>query len=138
MRLQLSSAGKLSRFSTGLLILLAPILVLYAIVYLLGAGLYRLLLTASVWVFWCPRGRNVLFVYSESPNWQPYIEETILPRISSRAVVLNWSERSRWHTSLATHVFYKIGGPNEFNPLAIVFRPTASLSPVRASLLKHR
>src|SRR5918911_507082 len=45
---------------------------------------------------WGARGRDLLLVYSNSPNWQPYVEANWLPRWGERAVVLNWSERSRW------------------------------------------
>jgi hypothetical protein len=39
-----------------------------------------------VWVFWLPRGQDVLFVYSDSPVWHDYIEAEILPNIRRRAV----------------------------------------------------
>jgi hypothetical protein len=120
------SSRKIDRPTKILLILGAPILVLWLIAYLLMSGVYRLLLTLSVWTFWCSRGRDVLLVYSDSPTWQEYVEENILTRLSSRAVVLNWSKRAEWRTSLATRVFYSVGGSKEFNPLVIVFRPLRS------------
>lgn len=34
-------------------------------------------------------GPRVLFVYSDSPNWQEYIEEYLLTKIPSHSVVFN-------------------------------------------------
>jgi hypothetical protein len=66
----------------------------------------------------------VLFVYSNSPVWQSYIEANILPRLPRGSVVLNWSERRRWRWwSLSAAVFHFFGGSREFNPLAVVVRP---------------
>jgi hypothetical protein len=55
-------------------------------------GLYAFLLHVLLWVFWSPAGKRVLFVYSNSPVWQSYIEDDILPRLPQGSVVLNWSE----------------------------------------------
>jgi hypothetical protein len=78
-------------------------------------------------------GRNVLFVYSESPNWKPYIEEHILPHIASRAVVLNWSERSKWTRDdpWEAEIFRHWGGRREFNPLALVFERSGDVRTFR-------
>jgi hypothetical protein len=80
-------------------------------------------LHAIIWVWWCLRGRDILFVYSDSPVWHDYIEERMLPYLGKRAVVLNWSQRKRWHISLARIAFSHFGGYRHFNPLAVVFRP---------------
>jgi hypothetical protein len=69
-------------------------------------------------------GKRVLFVYSNSPVWQSYIENNILPRLPHGSVVLNWSERRRWRWwSLSAAAFHFFGGSREFNPLAVVVRP---------------
>jgi len=81
----------------------------------------------------------MLFVYSNSPNWKEYIEANILPRISSYAVVINWSERSKWewekkplefkvfqHWTGVRRYFFKAKKKwdgREFNPVAIIFVP---------------
>ena len=91
---------------------------------LLACGLYALLLHVLLWMFWSPVGKRVLFVYSNSPVWQSYIEDNILPRLPHGSVVLNWSERRRWRRwSLSAAVFHFFGGSREFNPLAVVVRP---------------
>ena len=71
-----------------------------------------------------PETRGIL-IYSNSPNWQQYIEQHWLPRIGRRLVVLNWSERARWKMThpLETRIFRRHLGDREFNPAAIVFRP---------------
>ena len=64
-----------------------------------------------------------ILVYSNSPNWQAYIEQRWLPRIGSRLVILNWSERSRWKREhpLEASLFRSHLGDREFNPAAIIF-----------------
>ena len=91
---------------------------------LLAYGLYAFLLHVLLWLLWSPAGKRVLFVYSNSPVWQSYIENNILPRLPRGSVVLNWSERRRWRWwSLSAAVFYFFGGSREFNPLAVIVRP---------------
>lgn len=95
----------------------------FIIVVLLLRSLAGLFLHLAVWCCWCARGRYVLFVYSDSPIWRDYIEELILPRLGDRAVVLNWSHRSRWRRTLSVLAFRYFGGDRDFNPMAVVFRP---------------
>jgi hypothetical protein len=102
-----------------LVIVLSPLLVVLLATYLL-AGVF---LHVAAWCWWCSRGKYVLFVYSESPHWQDYIVERILPRLGERAIVLNWSQRSRWRRTLSVLAFRYFGGYREFNPMAVVFRP---------------
>jgi hypothetical protein len=87
--------------------------------------LWGLVLHLAVWLRWCPRGKNVLFVYSDSPLWHDYLARRILPRLAAQAVVLNWSARKEWERrfSLSALAFSYFGGRREFNPLAVVFRP---------------
>ena len=95
------------------------VLIVLGLVYVLaGAFLYT-----TVWCCWCARGRDVLFVYSDSPIWHDYVVERILPKIGARAIVLNWSERKRWRRTLPVLVFRFFGGTRSFNPMALVFRP---------------
>lgn len=106
----------------GLLLVLGLLFVLP--LYLVGMLVRYLALHAIIWFWWCPRGRDVLFVYSDSPAWHDYIEERILPQLGGRAVVLNWSHRKSWRRlSVARIAFQHFGGDREFNPLAVVFRP---------------
>ena len=95
-------------------------LIIVALVFYLLAGLF---LHLAVWCIWCARGRYVLFVYSDSPIWHDYVEQQILPRLGERAVVLNWSARSRWQRTLPVLAFRYFGGYRSFNPMAVVFRP---------------
>ena len=98
----------------------SPLLALLVLAY----GLYGLSLHVLVWLLWIPAGKRVLFVYSNSPLWQSYIEDSILPRLPHASVVLNWSERRHWRWwALSTAVFHFFGGSREFNPLAVVVRP---------------
>jgi hypothetical protein len=95
----------------------------YAVIYLLLYSVWVFCLHVVIWTWWCARGRDVLFVYSESPLWREYIERQLLPILAQRAVILNWSERSAWSFSLGRAAFRHFGGSREFNPMAVVFRP---------------
>jgi hypothetical protein len=91
---------------------------------LLFFALHRAILYALVWLVWLPKGKDILIVYSNSPIWQDYMTEQILPLVEKRAIVLNWSERSRWRKwRLTQQVFRSFGGDREFNPLIVLFRP---------------
>ena len=72
---------------------------------------------------WKPESKHILFVHSESPNWEHYIEENITPVIRENAVFLNWSKRAEWKNGkpLEAKILYHWGGEFEFNPMAIVF-----------------
>ncbi len=91
-------------------------LVLY---FAFGTSLYM-----AIRLSWLPRGKNTLFVYSNSPIWQAYMLEQVLPPIRKRAVVVNWSDRKQWKKwSLSTLAFRYFRGRRNFNPLVIVFKP---------------
>jgi len=79
-----------------------------------------------------PKGKDLLLVYSNSPNWQNYVETAWLPRWGDRAVLLNWSERSGWQPSAPeVQLFRSVAGDREFNPLAIVVPPRGKPEVVR-------
>jgi hypothetical protein len=106
-----------------LLIVTSPLILALVLSVLLLHLATSVCLHTAVWCWWLPRGRDILFVYSESPVWQHHIESEILPLVRSRAVVLNWSQRKHWRFGLASAVFRHFGGDQEFNPLAVVFQP---------------
>jgi hypothetical protein len=108
---------------TALVVLLFPIILLALVTFSLSR-LYRGTLYLLVWLLWLPKGKDILFVYSDSPIWHEYMTTEILPLVERRAVVLNWSERSRWPLwSLGVSVFRRFGGGRDFNPLVVLFRP---------------
>jgi len=108
------------------MLLFLPLLVALLLVALLVRAVWSLCLHLAIWSWWCSRGCDVLFVYSDSPIWHDYIETNLLPHIRRRAVILNWSQRRNWRLSLAHIAFGHFGGGEEFNPLAVVFRPFRS------------
>jgi hypothetical protein len=114
---------EMSRRRTGWL--LAPLVILVLPLCVLAmAAWFTLIVSVEVlvWLLWLPRGRDVLLVYSNSPHWQTFFETQVLPRVSNRAVVLNWSERKSWRMGLATLVFRCFAGGKDFNPIAFHFR----------------
>ena len=108
-------------------VLLGIPLALVVIPLLFASLLYVLVLAVclhlAIWCAWCLRGRDILVVSSDSPVWHDYIEQNVLPRLGSRAVVLNWSRRKEWPWSLARMAFFYFAGRRECVPLAVVFRP---------------
>ena len=113
------------KFGHGaLIIVLLPLIIPLALIGIVLFLANRLVLNALVWVWWMPRRRNILFVYSDSPIWKEYMTGQILPLVEHRAAVLNWSERNRWSRwSLAVRLFHSYSGGRDFNPMVIVFRP---------------
>ena len=80
-----------------------------------------------VWVWWLPKGKDVLYVSSDSPIWREYMETEVFPLVAQRAIVLSWSARSKWpRWSFAVRVFRTFGGGRNFNPMVVLFRPFGS------------
>ena len=117
-----STGRKVARFALIILLLpiILPLLTLGLVWSLLNTGVVYLL----VWVWWLPRGKDVLYVSSDSPIWKDYMEAEIFPLVAERAVVLSWSARSKWPTwSFAVRVFRTFGRGRDFNPMVVLFRP---------------
>lgn len=106
-----------------LVILVLSIALPLALVALALHLLLRAVLYLLVWLLWIPKGKDVLFVYSDSPIWREYMTSHVLPLVRERAVVLNWSERTKWSPwSLKVGVFRAFGGSREFNPMVVKFQ----------------
>jgi hypothetical protein len=99
-------------------VVLPIVAVVFAVYFLIWFVLH-----VAIWIRWCARGRDILFVYSDSPVWREYVEQHILPHLGGRAIVLNWSQRRHWRLSLARFAFRFFGGDRQFTPMAVVFRP---------------
>lgn len=89
------------RIKVGVLILLAvPVLLILLVPGLLlgipAYWLYGRWLKVRWEQTWGRQGKRILLVYSRSPNWQAYIENSGLPRVAPYAVVIDWSDRSTW------------------------------------------
>lgn len=102
-----------------LFIPIAPVLVAIGVFFVVFSAWIHI----AIWSLWCFRGRDILFVYSDSPIWHDYIEQHVLPHLGERAEVLNCSCRKEWRFSLARMAFHHFGGYRESNPMAVVFRP---------------
>jgi hypothetical protein len=106
------------------LVLFLPILLPLVVVAGSAFLLHRLAVLLLVWTLWAANGKDVLFVYSDSPIWHDYMVQEILPLMHDRAIVLNWSARKRWKKwSLAVRAFRSYSGYRSFNPMVVVFRP---------------
>ena len=89
----------------------------------LGPFALRLGLKVRFWVRHGRKGKVILFVYSDSSNWKDHIEEKILPRLEACSVILNWSKRREWESSMQfeARLFNQWAGSGEFTPMAILF-----------------
>jgi hypothetical protein len=118
-------AAPAQRLENALLALLVlPIVLPLALLTLTFWLAHCLALYGLVWVLWLPKGKDILFVSSDSPIWHEYMATQVLPQVRKRAIVLNWSERNKWSRwSFRARVFHSVGGGREFNPLVVWFRP---------------
>ena len=130
---RLQRAGKVA-LAIPLMIVWIPLWVVFMIIYQgLLRPLMRVYLVMAVALQWRPQGKLALFVYSDSPNWKPYLEQFVIPVVKERVVLLNWSERKKWNKPLSgtlevmifRHWAYSAREQNysEFNPMAVVFVP---------------
>ncbi len=89
----------------------------------LGPLALRFWLKVRFWVRHGRKGKVILFVYSDSSNWKDHIEEKILPRLEACSVILNWSKRREWESSMQfeARLFNQWAGTGEFTPTAILF-----------------
>ncbi|MDD5750645.1 MAG: hypothetical protein PHU56_03290 [Candidatus Pacebacteria bacterium] len=124
------------------LILFFPVVLLVALMFLIPWLNVRFIqrhhLLRGVRSEWLPQNRFILFVYSDKQLWKEYAEKNIIPKIESRAAILNWSQRREWidSDSLEVRLFknfqwgrewiwaknIRMGG-QEYNHIAIVFKP---------------
>src|SRR6266404_233131 len=70
--------------------------IFFLLVIAIVVPMLYLLFYVYIWSFWLTRGKDILFVYSDSPIWRDYMLSEMLPLVETRAVVLNWSERRTW------------------------------------------
>ncbi|HSL02621.1 MAG TPA: hypothetical protein VK901_03665, partial [Nitrospiraceae bacterium] len=111
-----------------LLLIFLPFIVIWMVLRLL----FGVCFDVVIWIAWSTRGRRVPFVYSNSPNWQEYIEQRILPRLPANTVIMNWSERKKWsQLSLPVRTFHYFCGDVNCNPAAVVFCPFRLWQPFR-------
>ena len=89
----------------------------------LGPFALRFGLKVRFWVRHGRKGKVILFVYSDSSNWKDYIETNILPCIEAHSIILNWSKRREWESSMQfeARLFNQWAGSGGFAPTAILF-----------------
>jgi hypothetical protein len=118
----------------GVLLLLPLIAVLLPFLLLVGTyeRLRGAILNHLFRRHFASRGTPAILVYSNSPNWQSYFEENVLPRVRQHAVILNWSERHSWRErrSLPVRVYEHHRPHENFNPYALIFGPKGAPSRV--------
>ncbi|WP_146584025.1 hypothetical protein [Posidoniimonas polymericola] len=108
----------------ALVIAISPLLIALALVGLLCWCIGSALLLLVAWVYGVATGRDTLIVFSNSPYWESYFKETVIPILDKRSQHLNCSESKRWAKASLPVVLYRwFGGSKQNNPLAMVFRP---------------
>jgi hypothetical protein len=73
------SKSRAKWWQVAVLIPLVPLLVAFVLLWLVFFVVSTIFLHIAIWSWWCIRGRDILFVYSDSPIWHDYIERHILP-----------------------------------------------------------
>jgi hypothetical protein len=113
----------------GIAALLVGVLLGMTVLKSLGPSVLGIWLRARFWVRHGRKGRRVLFVYSDSSTWKEQIETKILPRLGDCSVVLNWSKRREWGSSmqLEARLFDQWAGSGEFTPTAILLPPLGKM-----------
>lgn len=116
-----------------LVIVSLPVVLGLVSAVLIGSAVWGMCLRVWFWLAHAARGRAVLFVYSNSPNWQSYIEQFILPQIREQSVILNWSNRRQWNRSspIEAMFFRHFAGNSDFNPIALVYCGRGRIKAVR-------
>ena len=104
-------------------LLLLPLVLPFILLWFSIRIVYASLVNVAIWSWWCTRGRDVLFLYSDSIVSRDYVEEQILPKLTGRVVALNWSQRQKWGISLARFAGYFFCNSRKDCPMAVVFRP---------------
>ncbi|MGE0133249.1 MAG: hypothetical protein AB7U82_34665 [Blastocatellales bacterium] len=98
---------------------MAPFLLLYGLAVLL----MRIYVRMRIYMKW-PPNKYILFVYTQSEHWSPYIEQKILPSISDHAVVINRTTQQQWKKEFALEKrAIELWADIEANPIALVFKP---------------
>lgn len=110
---------------TRVLVAIALLSLLAIPIALVALPLYvllRVLLRIAVELLVLFGRRRALLIYSDSPVWQPRIEETWLPRFGDRALVLNWTEaHAGGGLSPVQRLLTMWAPPRNVQPVAIVF-----------------
>jgi hypothetical protein len=105
---------------------LVPLLILSGLIVLPVTALHRLCLNLAIWTRWCRRGRDTLFLYTDSPASHDYVVKRFLPRLGARAVVINCSRSDPQRSSLARWATWSFSEGRRSRPKAVVFRPFRS------------
>ena len=110
-------------WGAAFVLLLLPLVLPFILVSVLIRAAHAALVNVAIWSWWCTQGLDVLFIYSDSIRSRDYVEMQILPKLSGRAVALNWSQRQKWGISLARFAGYYFCKSRKDCPMAVVFRP---------------
>ncbi len=102
-----------------ILLLAIPLILLWVAIMMMQA----MFVNVAIWSWWCTRGRNVLFIYSDSIASREYVEQQILPKLAGRVVSVNWSQRPQRGVSLARFTGQYFCKSRKDRPMAVVFRP---------------
>ena len=99
----------------------------------------RFILKVRFWMRYGRKGKVILFVYSDSSNWKDAIETKVLPRLEACSVILNWSKRREWESSMQfeARLFNQWAGSGEFTPTAILFPLLGRVKVFRLWQLSH-
>lgn len=109
---------------SGIFLLLVAILFLpwlsiyFAILFIIG-----LFIRIKLHFKW-PKSKYILFIYSDSEHWAPYIEQNIIPKIQESAIIINRTKQQNWKQEYkAEYKAIAHWAHEDINPIALVFKP---------------
>lgn len=94
-----------------------------AAVALVSWGAYAAVVVIGVSIWWIPRGRRFLVVYSDSELWQSYFRDEVAPAFGASARVINHSRDGgtcRWW-DLGWAAYRLCGGARNHLPIVVRF-----------------
>ena len=127
-----------------LAIYLTPVFLIGGIIYVfyrVNKFFLRRKILNQVQSSWFPKGKNVLFVYSNRKIWKDYFETNLIPKIQNKSIIINWSNRHQngWDkNSLEAKALNAFRPSYNFYPLVIVFdtQKAVKVFPLYDSFLK--
>ena len=120
----------LARWSGWWVLLLPAVIIAYAAFAISGAAAKG---AAATRAFRSEnRGKDLLIVYADNPQWNDHIANEWLPRWGMRAVVLKLPvQETSAGQSAPLALFRSVTGKREHNPIAIVVPPVGRIRVIR-------
>jgi hypothetical protein len=112
----------LKKILLGIILIPLGIVIIPVILWILLFEFLARLYTRTCLKLKWPKGKYILFTYSESENWSHYIEGSILPEIEEYSFIINRSKDQHWKSEFKLERrAIELWANLNVNPIAIVF-----------------